>query len=29
MMKELKWDSIESRVKRAETAAAGYEGRRQ
>ena len=28
MMKELKWDSIESRVKRAETAAAGYEGRR-
>ena len=27
MMKELKWDSIESRVKRAEAAAAGYEGR--
>lgn len=27
MMKELKWDSIESCVKRAEAAAAGYEGR--
>ena len=27
MMKELKWDSIESRVKPAEAAAAGYEGR--
>ena len=29
MMKELKWNVIDSRVKRAESAAAGYEGRRQ
>ena len=28
MMKELKWSVVESRVKRAEAAAAGYEGRR-
>ena len=28
MMKELAWDRIESRVKRAESAAAAYEGRR-